>query len=305
MSPVIIDGDLPAAQKLSYNNIITMSSKRANNQDIRPLRIAILNLMPDKITTENQLLSVLSNSMIQVEITLLSMATHKSKTVSSHHLNNFYKQFNQVRDELFDALIITGAPIEHLPFEDVSYIEELNSIFEWAKTNVFTSLFICWGAQAALKYYYGIEKQTLSSKLFGVFNHTKVCDDPLFIGLNNPFKVCHSRNTQSDPDALSTHQELDILAISNEASIHLVASKDRTQLFMAGHPEYDIDTLLNEYTRDLNNNVNINLPQNYFKNDDPLLEIQVTWKSDASLFYMNWLNHYVYQATDYVLKKKY
>lgn len=278
-----------------------MNEGRAKTQDIRPLRIAILNLMPDKITTETQILRKIGNTIVQIDITLLAIENHISKNTSQTHLDTFYRYFSDVKGEYFDGIIITGAPIEHLSFQDVSYWNELKEIFDWTKTNVFASLFICWGSQAAMKHFYGIEKSAFDKKLFGVFPHIKECEnDPLFLGMDDVFYVPHSRNTESIPEEIRTNPNLEVLASSPQAGIHLAATKDRRQLFMTGHPEYDTDTLLKEYQRDIQNH-SVEIPANYFIGDNPANGIDTRWKSHASLFYQNWINHYVYQVTEYEL----
>lgn len=300
--PVIIPKDLPATKVLRDNNIFVMNDLRAHTQDIRALKICILNLMPDKISTETQLLRMLSNSIIHTEITLLAMKTHQPKNTSTDHLDIFYKYYDDIKDQHFDGLIITGAPIEHLEFEQVKYWPELKEIFEWSKTNVFTSMFICWASQAAYHHFYDINKEDFDEKLFGVYSHYKVeKNDKLFTGLNDNFYVPQSRNTQSDQSAIENCLELDVLAKSNEAGIHIVANKDRTQLFISGHSEYDRDTLLKEFLRDKEKNKSIKIPVNYFVNNDENNEIDAKWMSDGSLIFMNWLNYYVYQLTPFEL----
>ncbi|WRS27939.1 homoserine O-succinyltransferase [Oscillospiraceae bacterium MB08-C2-2] len=302
--PVIIPEKLPATQALIDSNIFVMNEGRAHSQDIRPLRICILNLMPDKITTETQLLRKLSNSIIQVQITLLTMKSHTSKNTSAGHLKSFYQYFEEIKEQNFDGIIITGAPLEHLPFETVDYWKELAEILDWCKTHAFSSLFICWAAQAALYHYYGIEKNDMPEKLLGVFPHCK--EDPknkLFLGMNDTFFAPHSRYTQSDAQAIRNNPQLTVLASSEQAGIHLVASRDGRRLFMSGHPEYDRGTLLKEYQRDQHLE-NAPFPQNYFQDNDPTKEIIALWESDASLFYLNWLNYSVYQETEYELLLK-
>lgn len=299
--PVIIPAQLPATKALQDNNIFVMNDITACKQDIRPLKIGILNLMPDKITTENQLLRQLSNSIIQIDITLIAIHNHTSKNTSPDHLQTFYKSFNDIKNDKFDALIITGAPIEHLEFEKVSYWNELQEIFNWTKTNSFTTLFICWGAQAALYHFYQIEKEEFQNKLFGVYKHQIINKhDKLFTGLNDTFYTPHSRNSQSIQEAINNNSNLDVLATSNKAGIHIIANKERSQLFFNGHFEYDADTLLKEYQRDLQANLTSTLlPENYFTDDNSNRPIKRQWFSDASLIFLNWLNYYVYQETPY------
>ncbi|MGX6978036.1 homoserine O-succinyltransferase [Vagococcus elongatus] len=299
--PIIVPEDLPAAGILQDENIIIMKELRAKTQDIRPLKICILNLMPDKITTETQLLRKLSNSIIQVDITLLTTETYQAKNTDKRHLKNFYQLFSDIRHNKYDAMIITGAPIEHLAFEEVDYWQELTTIFDWCQTNVFTTLFICWASQAALYYYYGIDKKPLKNKLFGVFEHQKKeAHHRLFQGMGDTFWVPHSRNSASDNEAILNHPDLRVLATSPEAGNHLLSSKNDKFVFMAGHPEYDADTLEKEYLRDLLLD-NVDLPKNYYQNNQKDQPILNRWVSDASLFYLNWLNYSVYQETDYFL----
>lgn len=301
--PVIIPEQLPATRQLQEHNIFVMNQKRADTQDIRPLKICILNLMPDKISTETQLLSQLSNNIIQVEITLLTIQNHVSKNTKQSHLDTFYRFFSDVKNERFDGMIITGAPIEHLEFEQVDYWEEIQQILDWSRTHVYCSLFICWANQAALYHFYGIGKTEFRKKLFGVFPHWKERPfDPLFVGMDDIFYVPHSRHTKSDEHAIGQQSDLEILAASKEAGIHLIASKDRRQLYMSGHPEYSTDTLLREYLRDVEN-PEVEVPANYFVDNDPQKAIRTLWKSSGALFYQNWLNYYVYQETNYDLQQ--
>lgn len=300
--PVIIPTELPATAELKAQNIFVMNDTRAVSQDIRPLKIGILNLMPDKITTETQLLRKLGNSLIQVEIILLAIEDHVPKNTSQSHLDSFYRYFSDVKDEFFDGIIVTGAPIEHLPFEEVTYWKELEGIFEWINTNVYASLFICWASQAAFQYYYGIGKEKMDSKLFGVFPHNKADEtSQLLFGMDDTFYVPHSRNTRSYEDKIRNHPDLTVVADSKEAGIHIVESKNKRRIFMSGHPEYDIDTLNKEYLRDKDLGLG-NFPVNYFAGDNPANGISSSWISSASLFYQNWLNYYVYQETNYDLE---
>ncbi len=302
--PVIIPEDLPATQALKDFGIFVMPQGRAKAQDIRPVRICILNLMPDKITAETQLLSRLSNGILQVEVTLLAIENHISKNTKQSHLDNFYSFFSDIKDQYFDGMIITGAPIEHLPFEEVTYWDELTTIFDWAESHVFSTLFICWGSQAGLYHHYGIQKHDFPNKLSGVFKHIKERqDESLLIGIDDEFYVPQSRNTESDQKAIRANEGLDVIASSQEGGIHIVASKDRRKIFVAGHHEYNPDTLKLEYERDLAAG-NATLPINYFENNDPNGKIQTTWLSTASVFFQNWLNYYVYQTTDFNFIKR-
>lgn len=299
--PVIIPKTLPAHQVLMDHGIFVMNKDRAKSQDIRPLKVCILNLMPDKITTETHLLSALSNNIIQIDITLCMMQSHISKNTPQTHLDLFYSTFNDIKDQFFDALIVTGAPIEHIEFEDVDYWDELTDIFNWSKTNVYSSLFICWASQSALYHFYGIEKEYFNKKLFGVYEHEKeIPSSQLFVGMDAIFYVPQSRNTKSNEAQIRSNPNLQVLASSKQAGIHLVTTPDKRQLFMSGHPEYGTDTLLREYLRDIDN-PNVEIPVNYFKDNDPEKPIITKWKSHGSLFYNNWINYYIYQETDYVL----
>lgn len=298
--PIIIPENLPAAKVLTEENVFVMHEDRALHQDIRPLKIGILNLMPTKIQTENQLLRLLSNTPLQVNIKLLYIEEHKSKNTSEEHLERFYYDFKDVKDEKFDGMIITGAPIEHLDFEDVDYWNELKEIMDFTKKNVTSTIHICWGAQAGLYHHFGIPKYNLSKKMFGVFNH-KVLNNKvrLLRGFDNEFYVPHSRHTEVLRSDIEKVGNLEILAESNEAGVYIVASKDRRQIFVTGHSEYDPLTLKSEYDRDISRELEIDVPKNYFLNDDPSKEVIVKWRAHASLLFSNWLNYYVYQETPY------
>ena len=301
--PIKIPSGLPAAEILSNENIFVMDETRALYQDIRPLRIAILNLMPKKIETETQLLRLIGNSPIQVEITLLHPKTHVSKNTPLSHLKTFYKTFEDVCHEKFDGLIITGAPVENLEFEEVDYWKELTKIMEWSKQNVFSTYHICWGAQAGLYYHHGVKKYSLEKKMFGVFEHTKKCENiKLMRGFDDIFYVPHSRYTGISTDDVLKNADLEILAESEVSGIYIVASKDGRQIFVTGHSEYENDTLAKEYFRDIDKGLPIDIPQNYFKNDNPANEPIVKWRSNGNLLYVNWLNYYVYQETPYNLE---
>jgi homoserine O-succinyltransferase len=299
--PINIPENLPAFSTLTSENVFVIAQSRAKEQDIRPLRVAILNIMPDKIQTETQLLRLLSNTPLQVDITLVQPATHQSKNTSANHLESFYTTFNAIKADYFDALIITGAPVETLEFEQVNYWEELCAIMDWSRTHVFSTLHICWGAQAGLYYHYGIHKYPLASKMFGVFSHAvldKGC--PLLKGFDDVFDVPHSRHTQVKEKDLRK-AGLKILARSDIAGAHLIASKDERQFFLLGHAEYDRDTLANEYFRDVQKGLHIRLPHNYFPENNPALTPENKWTAHASLMYANWLNFCVYQRTPYDL----
>lgn len=298
--PVNIPTTLPAWTTLESENIFVMSEKRARHQDIRPLRVAILNLMPTKITTETQLLRLLGNSPLQVEITLIHTSSHEAKNVSAEHLLSHYKSFAQVQREKFDGLIITGAPVEQIPFEEVDYWPELKEIMDWGDRNVFSKLYICWGAQAGLHYRYGIPKYSLPRKMFGVFPH-RVLDryNKLMRGFDDVFLAPHSRHTEVRRDDIERVADLSILAESDEAGVYIVASRDGRYTFVTGHSEYDPLTLKGEYERDVSKGLPIHIPANYYPGDDPDQPPLVRWRGHASLLFANWLNYYVYQVTPY------
>lgn len=302
--PIKIPDDLPAFDILVKENIFVMGEHRAFHQDIRPLKIGILNLMPTKIITETQLLRLLGNTPLQVDIVLLQPKTHKSKNTPEEHLIQFYKTFDMVEDQKFDGMIITGAPVEHLSFEEVDYWEELRAIMEWTKDNVMSTLHICWGAQAALYYHYGIEKYLLNEKMFGIFSHRITKNNVrLTRGFDENFNVPHSRHAETRREDVEKIDELEILAESEEAGVYLVASKDGRRVFVTGHPEYDALTLKTEYDRDIQRGLDIKVPKNYFPDDDPNNMPIVTWRGHANLLFSNWLNYYVYQETPYDLSK--
>ncbi len=302
--PVKIPDSLPAAEILTNENIFVMKESRAYHQDIRPLRIAIMNLMPTKEATEAQLLRLLGNTALQIEIVLLHPASHDSKNTPAHHLSAFYKTFEDIRHEKFDGLIITGAPVEQLPFDEVHYWEELQKIFEWRKKHVFSTLYICWAAQAALQYYFGIPKYPLSKKMFGVFRHQVLNPSvKLLRGFDDQFNAPHSRHTEVRSQDLEGVPELEILADSSESGLYLAATRDGKNIFVTGHSEYDALTLKAEYDRDLNKGLSINVPGNYYPSDDPTQIPVVSWRSHANLLFANWLNYYVYQETPYDLNE--
>lgn len=302
--PIKIPDSLPASRILENENIFVMTEHRALHQDIRPLRIVILNLMPKKIETETQLLRLLGNSPIQVDIELLQTESYTSKNTPSEHLFKFYKVFDDIKDQRFDGMIITGAPVEQMPFEDVDYWDELCKIMEWSKTNVYSTLHICWGAQAGLYYYYGIQKYPLSEKMFGIFQHRLLLENhPITRGFDERFYVPHSRHTTVRQEDIAKIPELEILASSDKAGVYMVGSKDGRQFFITGHSEYDRETLAAEYFRDLQRSLPINMPENYFPSDDSEQQPLYTWRSHANLLFCNWLNYYVYQATPYDLDK--
>lgn len=302
--PIKIPDHLPAAEILTNENIFVMTENRASHQDIRPLKIAIVNLMPTKIVTETQLLRLIGNSPLQVDVTLLHMRSHTSKNTSEEHLENFYKTFEDVKDERFDGLIITGAPVEQMDFEEVNYWEELSSILEWSKHHVFATLHICWAAQAGLFYHYGVPKHPLKEKMFGVFEHAvNVRNVKLMRGFDDTFYAPHSRHTEVRREDIVKVPELIILSESAEAGVYIVQSRDGRQTFVTGHSEYDPLTLKAEYDRDIGRGLSIHVPNNYYPGNDPQMEPVVRWRSHANLLFCNWLNYYVYQETPYNLNE--
>ncbi len=298
--PIKIPNDLPAVKTLNEENIFVMTETRAITQDIRPLKILLLNLMPKKIETETQISRLLGNSPLQVDLEFLHTESHISKNTSPEHLFTFYKTFADVKNRTFDGMIITGAPVEQLPFEEVEYWAELCEIMEWSKTHVHSTLHICWGAQAGLYYHYGIKKYPLQKKLFGVFKHSvDYKNSILFRGFDDEFMVPQSRHTTVHTEDIEAVPQLKILASSSEAGVYAVSSAGGRRIFITGHSEYDADTLANEYFRDLNAGEKIELPKNYFGGNDPSNPPTVTWRAHANLLYSNWLNYFVYQTTPY------
>ena len=298
--PIRIPDALPATAALESENIFVMTEFRALHQDIRPLRVLILNLMPTKIATETQIMRKLSNTPLQIEVELLRTRSHEAKHVSAAHLETFYRTFDEVRDEHFDGLIITGAPVEQLDFQDVDYWDELVEIMNWSSTNVHSTLHICWGAQAGLYHHYGIDKHVLPAKLSGVYEHRLVKpSSPLVRGLDDRFFAVHSRYTGVDEAAVRANRELEVIATSDTAGLYIVKSTDSRRFFVFGHPEYDADTLRLEYERDVAAGISPQVPVNYFPDDDPSREPLCTWRGQAQLLYTNWLNYYVYQTTPY------
>lgn len=300
--PIKVQSNLPAIKVLESENIFVMPDDVALRQDIRPLKILILNLMPTKIATETQLLRLLGNSPLQVDIELLQMASHTSKNTSTHHLTTFYKTFNQIKNETFDGLIITGAPVEHLEFEEVDYWDELCEIMEWSKHNVYSTFHICWGAQAGLYYHYGIKKYRLDKKLSGIYSHKVLNPNhPLMRGFDDTFELPQSRYTGVHEADVRKCPYLEILSISDMAGVSVVVNKTGRQVYVTGHAEYDRETLANEYFRDKNKGLNPDVPYNYFPQDDASKTPPMVWRSNATLLYTNWLNYFVYQATPYDL----
>ena len=302
--PIQIPDSLPAKAVLEGENIFVITEYRAIHQDIRPLKLLILNLMPTKIVTETQILRKLSNTPLQIQVELLQTASHRSKNTDEDHLQSFYTTFGQVRDRNFDGLIITGAPVENLEFHQVEYWDELCEIMEWSKTHVFSTLHICWGAQAGLYYHYGVEKRPLPGKLFGVFDHRVLKpSSPLFRGFDDVFAAPNSRYTEVWEEDILRIPELELIAKGDESGVFAVKSTDSRRFFIMGHPEYDPDTLAREYFRDLDRGLDIGVPAHYFPGDDPSRPPIVRWRSAGQLLYTNWLNYYVYQATPYDLTR--
>ena len=298
--PIRIPNDLPAAEVLQQENIFIMTHNRAVTQDIRPLEIVVLNLMPTKIVTETQLTRLLGNTPLQVHLELMHTSSHRSKNVSQEHLLTFYKTFDELKDRKFDGMVITGAPVEKMDFEDVDYWEELCRIMEWSKTHVHSTFHICWGAQAGLYYHYGINKKPLPEKLFGVFPHTADYKRSILLrGFDDTFYVPHSRHTTVDRADIEKVPGLKILASSEEAGVYAVMNKEGHQIFITGHAEYDPLTLQMEYLRDKNQGLPIRVPENYYPNDDDTQEPIVRWRGHANLLFSNWLNYFVYQTTPY------
>ncbi|MCI5893625.1 MAG: homoserine O-succinyltransferase [Clostridiales bacterium] len=304
--PIKVTDNLPAIETLNSENIFVMTETRAITQEIRPLEILILNLMPKKIETETQLLRVLGNTPLQINVSFMHTKSYESKNTSKSHIETFYDTFDSYKNRKFDGLIITGAPVEHMEFEDVSYWEELCEIMEWSKTNVTSTFHICWGAQAGLYYHYGIPKHFMDKKVFGVFKHYVVPEKKhkiLLRGFDDTFWAPHSRHTETREEDIIKVPELEILAKSDQAGVYIITAKSERQFFITGHSEYDNVTLANEYFRDREKGLDIEIPENYFPGNDPTQEPPVTWRSHANLLYSNWLNYFVYQTTPYDINK--
>lgn len=302
--PLILPRELPAFHTLEQDNVFVMTHARAIHQDIRPLRILLVNLMPTKIATETQIARMLANTPLQVELSLLHMSSHESVHVSSEHLSAFYRTFDEIRRQYFDGMIITGAPVEMLAFEDVDYWPELCEVMEFSKTNAYSTMHICWGAQAGLYYHYGIEKHVLPKKCFGVFEHRVVREkNPLVRGFDEVFFAPHSRHTEVRRSDIDKEPRLRVLAQSEEAGVHLLATDSGRQIFVCGHMEYDKNTLRDEYERDVAKGLPIEVPRHYFYDDDPSKDVIFRWRSHANLLFSNWLNYYVYQVTPFELRK--
>jgi len=300
--PLNLPDGLPAIDLLRAENIFVMNQTRATHQDIRPLKIIILNLMPLKIATETDLLRLLSNSPIQIEIDFLQIEGHISKNTSLDHLNTFYHTFSEIKENKYDGMIITGAPVEHLPFEEVDYWADICKIFNWADHNVTSTMFICWAAQAGLHYHYGIPKYPLDKKMFGVFDHhLSDLKLPIFRGFNDTFMAPHSRHTEIHAEDILNVPAIELIAYSDDAGVYMAMANNGKQLFVTGHPEYSRETLNREYQRDSEKGLPIELPKNYYKENDPTNDIILSWRSHANLLFLNWLNYYVYQETPYDL----
>lgn len=300
--PVKIPDELPARAILEQENIFVMTNDRAQNQDIRPLRLVLLNLMPLKSETETSMLRCLSNTPLQIEVDLLQTETYQPTHTDADYLEVFYKTFSEIKDERYDGMIVTGAPVERMAFEEVKYWPELCRVMEWSKTHVFSTLYICWGAQAGLHYHYGLKKYELDKKVFGVFEHQVLLPNvPLFRGFDDTFFAPHSRHTEVRAQDIAAQSDLQLLATSPEAGAYVAMSRDGRKIFVQGHPEYEAGALAREYWRDINKGMEMDLPKNYYPQDDPTLPPKVTWRSHAQLLYTNWLNYYVYQATPYDL----
>ena len=298
--PLRLPDKLPAIEFLKKENIFVLGDKRADSQDIRPLRIAILNLMPLKITTETDLIRLLSNSPLQLEVQLMKVKAHTSKNTPIEHMKAFYRDFDDMKYEKYDGMIITGAPVEHLEYEDVNYWDEISGIFEWAKTHVTSTLYICWAAQAGLYYHYGIPKYPLSEKMFGIFPQYSLAPQlPIFRGFDDVFYMPHSRHTEIRREDIEKVPELTIIAESPISGVSMVMARDGREIFITGHSEYSPLTLDTEYKRDLGKGLDIHMPYNYYKDDDPEKGPVVTWRAHGNLMFQNWLNYYVYQETPY------
>lgn len=301
--PIKVQNDLPVKEILERENIFVMDEHRASHQNIRPIEIGILNLMPLKEDTELQVLRLLSNTPLQVNVTFVTLSSHESKNTAVSHLNQFYERFADIKNRKFDGFIITGAPVEKIHFEEVDYWEELKELMDWTNTHVTSTLHICWGAQAALYYHYGIDKYLLDRKLFGVYKHRVLNRKiPLVRGFDDVFLAPHSRHTDVPVEKIRGHKDLTILAESEEAGVFLASAKEGRQIFVMGHPEYDRMTLDSEYKRDLSKGLPIDIPKNYYPGDDPENKPLLTWRSVSNNLYTNWLNYYVYQVTPYDLK---
>ena len=299
--PLRLPDNLPAIELLEKENIFVMDENRAHGQDIRPLEIVILNLMPLKITTETDLLRLLSYTPLQLDITFMKLVSHTPKNTPIEHMRMFYIPFERLRDKRFDGMIITGAPVEQMEYEDVSYWDEISEIFTWAKTHVTSTLYICWAAQAGLYHHYGVPKHNLDRKMFGIFKHHITTETflPIFRGFDDMFRMPHSRHTEVRREDIVKHKELSIIAESYESGVGIVMAREGREFFITGHMEYNPDTLDKEYKRDMGKRDDVDMPQNYYRNDNPDDGPQVRWRAHANLLFQNWINYYVYQATPY------
>lgn len=298
--PLRLPDKLPAIEFLKHENIFVLGDERANSQDIRPLRIVVLNLMPLKITTETDLIRLLSNSPLQLDIQFMKVKAHTSKNTPVEHMQAFYRDFEKMADEKFDGMIITGAPVEHLEYEQVNYWEEVSGIFDWARTHVTSTLYICWAAQAGLYHHYGVPKYTLPEKMFGIFPQTPLCPSlPIFRGFDDVFYMPHSRHTELRREDILAVPELSLIAESPQSGVGMVMARGGREIFITGHSEYSPYTLDTEYKRDLGKGLPIKMPLNYYRNDDPSQPPLVTWRAHGNLLFQNWLNYYVYQETPY------
>ena len=298
--PLRLPDKLPAIEFLKHENIFVLGDERANSQDIRPLRIVVLNLMPLKITTETDLIRLLSNSPLQLDIQFMKVKAHTSKNTPVEHMQAFYRDFEKMADEKFDGMIITGAPVEHLEYEQVNYWEEVSGIFDWARTHVTSTLYICWAAQAGLYHYYGVPKYALPEKMFGIFPQTPLCPSlPIFRGFDDVFYMPHSRHTELRREDILAVPELSIIAESPQSGVGMVMARGGREIFITGHSEYSPYTLDTEYKRDLGKGLPIKMPLNYYRNDDPSQPPLVTWRAHGNLLFQNWINYYVYQETPY------
>ena len=299
--PLRLPDNLPAIELLEKENIFVMDENRAHGQDIRPLEIVILNLMPLKITTETDLLRLLSNTPLQLDITFMKLVSHTPKNTPIEHMRMFYIPFERLRDKRFDGMIITGAPVEQMEYEDVSYWDEISEIFTWAKTHVTSTLYICWAAQAGLYHHYGVPKHNLDRKMFGIFKHHITTETflPIFRGFDDMFRMPHSRHTEVRREDIVKHKELSIIAESYESGVGIVMAREGREFFITGHMEYNPDTLDKEYKRDMGKRDDVDMPQNYYRNDNPDDGPQARWRAHANLLFQNWINYYVYQATPY------
>lgn len=298
--PLRLPDKLPAIEFLKHENIFVLGDERANSQDIRPLRIVVLNLMPLKITTETDLIRLLSNSPLQLDVQFMKVKAHTSKNTPVEHMQAFYRDFEKMADEKFDGMIITGAPVEHLEYEQVNYWEEVSGIFDWARTHVTSTLYICWAAQAGLYHHYGVPKYALSEKMFGIFPQTPLCPSlPIFRGFDDVFYMPHSRHTELRREDILAVPELSLIAESPQSGVGMVMARGGREIFITGHSEYSPYTLDTEYKRDLGKGLPIKMPLNYYRNDDPSQPPLVTWRAHGNLLFQNWLNYYVYQETPY------